>query len=308
VRRWLAGVLFLLVGISGAQAHELLERIDACVARLDRELDVGYERVAARCPDLAPTLAASPWAEWLPHDWNQTGNQLSAGGLADLRTLLLRYGSAAPAPAHPPSVARLGSILATLAAAHDSHAGWWERFKHWLRGILARREEVPESDWLQRLLGGGSLPTAVIWVTLGLVVLLAGAIVANELRLAGVLRAPRRRAGRAVSAAAASGPGLHELEQADVLQQPRLLLELIAAQLSTQQRLPPARALTVRELVRAARLADAEDRARLDALGGACERMRYANGVLPAQALAAAIAQGRALLAALQARQPAPVA
>jgi len=297
----------LLTDTAAAAVHDAPAALSACISALE-PTDVGYERVAARCPDLAPILAASPAAEWLPHDWNQKGNELSAGGLADLRTLLLRYGTAAAPLAHPPRVERVGGILATLAAAHESRAGWWEHFKHWLRGILRRRDQAPQSDWLQRLLGEGSIPDAVVWATLGLVVLLAGGIVANELRLAGVLRAPRRRARSAAATAAAPGPGLQELEQAEPLQQPRLLLELIAAQLARQQRLPPARALTVREMVRAAQLPDAQDRACLDALGGACERVRYADGAIPAQALAAALAQGRALLAALQAPRPAQVA
>ena len=45
---------------------ELLDRLDACIGRLDQQLDVGYERIAARCPELAPALAQSPWAPWLP--------------------------------------------------------------------------------------------------------------------------------------------------------------------------------------------------------------------------------------------------
>ena len=91
MRRWLAGILILLAGVAAARsAHELLERLDACAARLDHDLDVGYERVAARCPELAGELTHSAWAAWLPADWNQPRNQLSAQGLTELHTLLAR--------------------------------------------------------------------------------------------------------------------------------------------------------------------------------------------------------------------------
>ena len=51
-----------------AQARDALEAIDDCVARLDTELDVGYARIAARCPDLTAALAESSFAPWLPAD------------------------------------------------------------------------------------------------------------------------------------------------------------------------------------------------------------------------------------------------
>jgi hypothetical protein len=60
----------------------------------------------------------------------------------------------------------------------------------------------------------------------------------------------------------------------------------------------------VQELARAARLPDAADRARLQALGAACERVRFSDREIPPQALAGALAQGRELLAALLASAP----
>jgi hypothetical protein len=62
----------------------------------------------------------------------------------------------------------------------------------------------------------------------------------------------------------------------------------------------------VQELVRAARLPDAADRVRLQALGAACERVRFSDREIPTAALAAALTQGRELLATLlpPAQQP----
>jgi hypothetical protein len=81
-----------------------------------------------------------------------------------------------------------------------------------------------------------------------------------------------------------------------------VLLELIAARLAAQQRLPATRALTVHELLRAARLADPEQRARLAELASTCERLRFSPRLPPPETVAAAVARGRELLAALEAR------
>ena len=88
-------------------------------------------------------------------------------------------------------------------------------------------------------------------VSLALVVVLAAAVAINELRMAGVLRRPRRGAQPPVPPAAPGALKLADVAQAEPAQQPRLLLELIAVRLNQQSRLPPPRALTVRELASA---------------------------------------------------------
>jgi hypothetical protein len=79
-----------------------------------------------------------------------------------------------------------------------------------------------------------------------------------------------------------------------------LLLELIVARLHAQQRLPPARALTVHELARAARLPREVDRERLEVLAATCEQIRFADCEVPAAMRALAIVRGRELLGALE--------
>src|SRR3982074_2791340 len=97
--RWLLALLLAAAGLPGAQARDALGAIDACLRQLDRNLDVGYQHLAARCPDLAPSLAQSEWAAWLPRDWNRPDSLLSADGLTELRTLLT-------GPPPPPAGAR----------------------------------------------------------------------------------------------------------------------------------------------------------------------------------------------------------
>jgi len=291
--------LLLALAAAPAPAREALSALDACIAQLAPGLEAGYERIAGRCPDLAPTLAQSPWATWLPRGWDKEGNNLSAAGLKELRALIVResrrgLGADVPQPAH------VAAVLASLAPAPRNPGTWWERFKGWLREMLSVRESSARPGWLARVLdslkGRAALVRIASLAALALVALLAGAIVVIELRTAGLLRfGPRPRApGGAASAAAASG--LAAIEAASPAERPRLLLELIAARLAALERLPPARGLTVRELLRAAHLADAGDRARLADLAQVSEQLRFSGRALPAQTLDGALARGRELL------------
>ena len=288
-----------------AERRDALGAIDTCLAQLERGLDVGYRRISARCPDLATTLSASPWAASLPRNWNKPDNRLSAAGLEELRTLIARE-SARSAPAPELHVTRVAGVLAALSAPQQERRGWWTRFKDWLRELLARRPEQSEAGWLRQWLGELKLSDALIdAVSLGalaLVMLLAGAIIVNELRIAGLLKA--RHGARPESAQAASSEEaltLRDIDRAAPSQRPRLLLELIAARLGRQERLPPARSLTVHELTRAARLPQETDRARLHELAAASESVRFAAREVGPEALASALACGRELLASLDA-------
>jgi hypothetical protein len=305
MRHWLLALVLTAPGAPLALARDAVGAIDACLARLDAGLDVGYARIAERCPDLAPALGSGAEAPWLPPDWNKPGNELSAAGLAELRTLLTH--EPAPRSVHAPRIARLGPLLAGLAAEDHRPRGGWARVKEWLREVLARRRPE-ESGWLRRLMRDVSPPQALLravsWSALTLVIVLAVGIVANELRIAGLGGRRRGRGARATRGGDGGGPPKRaELAGAAPAEQPRLLLELIVARLREQQRVPPPRALTVHELTRVARLADAE-RERFTALTGACEQLRFAAREPSAALLAAALAGGRELLAALEPAAP----
>jgi hypothetical protein len=84
------------------------------------------------------------------------------------------------------------------------------------------------------------------------------------------------------------------------------LLDMIVARLTTAGLLPPARALTVRELVQLARLADVADHQRLTELARTSERVRFSNSHVSNEDLAAAIEQGRELFTRLPAQAAAP--
>jgi hypothetical protein len=298
-----AALLFALAAaaaVPASAAADALGSIDACIARLDVDSDIGFERIAARCPELARHLQESDWAAWLPEQWQDDYNNLSARNLAALHMIVARE-LALRTRGPTPEVALVRPILADLAARNPEHRGWWERLRSWLRTLFAP-EPKSRANWFERLLGRASLSQALIelvaYATLLLVVLLAGYIVVNEWRASGVRR---HRTGR-TGANAQIHPeqtrllSWHDVESALPADKPRVLLELLAARLTEARRLPAAAALTVRELTRAAQLADAADRERLGEVASAAERLRFSREAPTPEGVARVLERGRELL------------
>jgi hypothetical protein len=283
-----------------------MPNIDACVARLDPQLDIGYDRIAARCPDLIKQLETGAWAPWLPRGWKEAGNDLSAGSLKEFRELVDREsGTREINPAAAPNVHSLQPILTALAGSRN--ATGWSRFKSWLRSVLERREQPPDESWFSRMVSHVGISQSVIrlitYSALGAVVILAGVIVLNELRTAGLFGA-RKGFGRkrsTQSARSAADMGWSDIEQAPLRDRPRRLLELIVRRLSDRGALPPSGALTVRELTRAVQLREVDDRSRLAELALAAERVRYSATDPGAPGLDAPLVRGRELLSRLDA-------
>ena len=306
----LAAVLVLLTVPLVARAdteQDPLRAIDSCLARLDAETDVGYGRIAARCPGLARTLEESGWSAWLPKGWKEPNNDLSAGSLEELRVLLARELATRAAESRTPDVANLRRILVDLGPAGGERSGLWARFKEWLRAIFESGQRPRDDHWLDRMIDRMGLSQVAIemitYAALALIVLLAVLIVVNELRAAGFLPASRRRAqpGDALGEPRERRRvTLRDIELAELHEKPRLMLELVTARLTDLHLLPPSGSLTVRELARSAQLRDADDRARLEELARVAERERFsAQGASPGS-IEAAIEQGRILLARLQ--------
>src|ERR1700722_15575829 len=206
------GVAVLLVGVmvwmAGAQLAAaqtdvggVLQAIDACVLRLNPDVDSGSARVAARCPAWVRRVSESGVAAWLPRDWQRAGNDLSAGGLRELRQSLARELTAAGTGERvsSPSVEGIRDVLAGLARSDGGErSNWWARTKAWLRRVFERGEPAAEEGWLARMVGERGFPQTVIelisYVALGLVAVLAVVIVVNELRVGGVFGRRRRLA------------------------------------------------------------------------------------------------------------------
>src|SRR5215469_16873661 len=185
-RPWL-GLLLLLtstVTLAGTTPQDALEAIDACVQRLNPDADTGYDRIAARCPNLARRLDESGLSVWLPLEWQRPRNDLSVGGLRELRRLLERELPPTPRRVSAPAVERVPAVLASLERGDPERSGWWARTRTWLRGLFATPAASSDEGWLNHMIGQSGLSQAVIelvsYVALMFVVLLAVAIVANE--------------------------------------------------------------------------------------------------------------------------------
>lgn len=284
----------------------VMPNVDACVARLDPQLDIGYDRIAARCPDLMKQLETGAWAPWLPRGWKESGNDLSAGSLKELRELIAREsGTRETNPAAAPDVRNLKPLLTALAGSRNETG--WSRFKSWLRSVLEHREQPTDESWFSRMVSHVGLSQSVIrlitYAALGAVVVLAGIIVINELRTAGLFgkRTGTTRKRQTRSPGGGGGVSWRDIEQAALRDRPRLLLELIVRRLSERGALPPSGALTVRELTRAVQLPEAEDRLRLTELALAAERVRYSATEPGASGLDEPLVRGRELLSRLDA-------
>jgi hypothetical protein len=301
VRYWLPGLLLFFLATPGAQAKDALRAIDDCIAHLDGT-DVGYERIATRCPDLSAALLNSPAAAWLPAEWNQHGNELSSRSLAELRALLVRELDTHGARAAP-DIGHVADVLATMTESESAHRSLWARLKAWLHEALMPHQRAADESWVARWTAGLSLSRAarrlIGWSALAAVMGIAVSVILSELRVAGVL-APRAQRIRG-SAPLLAQPGfvsLADIDAAEASARPGLLLELIAARLTAEQRLPAARALTVVELWRRARL-DEDSRMQFAELSGVCERLRFSAMPVSPASLTAAVTNGRSVLATL---------
>jgi hypothetical protein len=300
----------VLLGLALAAFASLVSSIEAdaqalpdvrqCVAHLDPTVDIGYDRIAARCPDLTRGLEQGAWSAWLPRGWKESGNDLSAGGLTELRELVRRE-SSATAQGRVPDVQQLRNSLATMGVGAGSD-GAWDRFKRWLRSILESRQQPQEEGWFSKMVSHAGLTQAVIdlivYATLAVVVVLAAIIVGNELRSAGLLRRRGRvaRLGKRTTGLDGKSPEWGDVESAPLEERPRLLLGIVTRRLAERGFLPPPSALTVRELTRIARLPESDDRGRLSELALAAELVRYSDLVAPQETLRAPLARGKELL------------
>jgi len=298
--------VLLVVAPCSALGIQNLPDVDSCISRLDPATDIGYERIVARCPDLVRRLEEGGWAAWMPGEWKEPGNDLSAGSLRELRELARREMDAAPAQG--PDIRSLKPVLASLADASAKDRSVWARFKGWVRSVLESREQPAGESWFTRMTSRIGFPQSVVelvsYAALAGVVALALLIVLNELRAAGLI-GPADAARRGKSAAArgrgaVTGGADSNVDPRD---RPRMLLGLIVARLGELGCLPPSAGLTVRELTLAARLAES-DRERLSVLALSAERLRYSGSEIAPDGIGTALERGRELLENLSRLEP----
>jgi hypothetical protein len=279
--------------------------IETCRPRIDAQVDVGYARIAARCPELVRVLASGEWEDWLPRSWREPGNDLSIRGLEELAILIERERSREPTGRRP-GTAKLHAVLDRLEATQAQSRGPWERFRHWLESAFSQTADDGDSTRLERLLERTTPSQLVIetatYLAIGLIVALAVSIVVNEvLAIAGLRRSrTRNMASRRVAMSTDEPLTWRHVEEAQPRDRPALLLRLVFERLAQTGRLPGAAAgLTLREVQELVSFADAMDRARLAELSAAAEHVRYAPRPESPAMLTRAIEAGAALLANL---------
>jgi hypothetical protein len=301
---WLGLLLLLTSTVTPAATtpREALEVIDACAQRLNPDSDTGYDRVVVRCPNLAQRLNESGLSVWLPREWQRSRNDLSAGGLRELSRLLERELTPNQQQGAP-AVERVPAVLASLERTDPQRSGWWGRTRTWLRNLFETPATGSDEGWVNRMIGQSGLSQTVIelvsYVALTFVVLLAIAIIANELHVSRVWGGLRRRLAILSDAPAEPPPRMlswEDVQRAARPQRAGLLLELLAAHL-----LEAPRGLTVRELARTAQLAREEDRSLLTMLAETAERVRFSNTQVSDEALGRALEGGRLLLERIRA-------
>src|SRR5579871_3893649 len=110
---WTAALLLAWSGAAhcAESAPSGLTGLDACIQRLDPQVDIGYDRIAKRCPELPREAEHSAWSAWLPKGWKDYGNDLSAGSLKELRALADRE-QVTTLGEQRPDVGRLRGVLA----------------------------------------------------------------------------------------------------------------------------------------------------------------------------------------------------
>ena len=289
----------------------LVALLTSCAARLDRDRDIGYARVAQRCPELAPVLANSDWSGWLPASWQERSNELSAGGLRELARLI-REESRRPVIVGGPAAESLAPVLRQVSANAEDDSGLWARTMSWIRSLLSRQragaadEDFGIADWLRNRGVGASAWAMLTYALFAVLICLAILVIVAELRAAGLLQ----RKSRDASGAAPLPRGnvalrFEDLAALPLRERPALLLRLIVEALVATGRMQGAAAghgsRTRNEILRDARLERDAQRDSLAALARSSEQLRYAAVPPAPPQIEATVLEGSTLLRELSA-------
>ena len=277
---------------------------EACQARIDLWLDQRLEECELRepgtdcdltrpgletlCPDLATALADHPLAPALARPPGERA-PADATRIDDFQAW---YDAAVPG--RRPDLESLPDVLAQMREPAPRRLSLREQFWRWLTHKLGLDEfEMPE--WTRELSIPPRVVDAVFYSVIALLLILAVAVIVNELRQRRGDRGDRRVARWSHDAgAAAPPPTLAELEAAPLSQQPRLLLAIAINALSSRGVIDYRGSMTHRQLVTTAQgLPDGQG---LVLLSKAAERCAYGGWEPSAGDMDTLRSAGRALL------------
>lgn len=297
---------FLLLGLlsctlpaaiawAAADADEVDRRLGQCLGALNAGSEPlpPYRRLILEevCPGLARAVAEIPAAASLsqPLDLQTTPNQLR-----DLRALLGSYRSP-PAGVERFDFAVLPELLArTLQVEPTPPLSWWQRFKNWLSQKLRGSDET-DYRWLTEFLKSLDPPEwladLILRASVAVILLLALAVVVNELRAANLAswlqrRSRTQRASRVPAAAGAAGLTWKDVTNLPPGQQPAALLRLVLQALIERGLLPDDQSLTNREMLARLGAAARTHAAPFAELAAAADEVLFGNRVMVTAQLA----------------------
>jgi hypothetical protein len=298
-------LVLAFAGAAPAQDTQSYEELILRCSEQDAQDAVGIVLLEERCPGLEEALIETGYAAFLSETQLDT---LTVHALVDLDRLAQRYRQP-PGKAGGLEPAALDAILVSLQQEQppEKAPGWYGRLKKWLRNMLRQAEDQSDS-WLSRWLDDVEMSQrtsdVIFYGAIAIVILLAIAVLVNELRAAGLWRGGRRKQTTlaAQSAEAVRDPYAMTLADLDALplhEQPSMLLRMVAAQLMKTGRLRSERSLTHRELARAVAFEAEAEQACFGRVAGMAETLRYGQHPVPGPDIESVMRDGRALSARL---------
>lgn len=284
-------------GEAGASPADVVEECSGSAAG-----DVlGLQELEAACPGLERTLIEFGYAPFISESQL---DELSIYGLVDLQRLADRYRQPPTSSSGEIDVANLKPVLQALQQDQRSERPLTliERLKQWLRSVFDR----PKGDsgswlnrWLEDVKVSEAVSQAIAYGLVILVIVLAAAVLVNELRAAGLLRR-KARAGKdaRISIDAARGAAVHAPGDIDAVaphDRPSVLLRMLVATLVKTGRLRAERSLTHRELVLRAAFDETAQRECFQQVAALGERVIYGDGRIPDDEVDAIVQAGRTL-------------
>lgn len=262
---------------------------------------IGLQELEAACPGLEHALVELGYGPFISASQL---DELSVHSLVDLQRLAERYREPPADCCGDIEIASLKPILQSLQQQEQQQRPLTlrERLRKWLRSVFDRPGSDSQS-WLSRWLDdvqvSAAVSRAIVYGLVILVIVLAIAVLLNELRAAGLLRR-RVRAGKDVQIAAGADRDPATMTPADLdkvaLQdRPSVLLRMLVATLVKTGRLRTERSLTHRELGLRATFDEAAQRECFQRIAALGERVIYGDGRIPEDDVATMVQAGRTL-------------
>lgn len=302
-----ASIIFLLLiapavhsQTAGVTASEW-DVLRACSGNADPEV-TGLTQLEQACPGLEASLAELGYLAFLSE---QQREELSVYSLADL----VHLGASAETANTSLHEESLQSVLQSLEEKSELQLSWWDRLENWVAELLRRRAQESSllDAWLEKVQPSEVLVRTTLYALVALVVLLAIALVINELRGAGVLKrrgssAQRFARGSASNQHAEQALSIGELDRVPIENRPAALLRVIVAALVRAGRLRSERSLTYRELSREASFTDHAQRESFERIARAAEGSVYGGRRFSEADVASLVQEGQQLHERLQGR------